>query len=70
MITIYDIYKRHESEIKEFKNNCKHEYDNGESAFKKYIDDNDCDGKRIPSYAEWEECLICGLQIECSAYNI
>ena len=63
IFTIYDLRKKHQKEINEFLDNCKHCYENGDSAFEKRIDDYDVEGWHEATYHEWGECQICGLQI-------
>lgn len=69
MFTIYDLYRKHEQEIEEFKKNCKHKYDDETSAIEKFIDDTDikdAEGNiyHYATYEEWEECHICGEQFK------
>lgn len=74
MLTINDLYERETKEIQEIEekynnlkielqNNCTHRYKNGESALKYYIDDDDLDGWREPTFDEYNICEICGLYI-------
>jgi hypothetical protein len=66
MFTIYDLYEKQRKEVEDFKNNCKHKYEDGTSALKRYIDDEDVEDDKgniyhEATYEEWEECRICGM---------
>jgi hypothetical protein len=63
-IEIKAIEEKYHNMLVELQNNCKHTYENGESALEYYCDEDDCNGWREPTYDEWNICKICGLTIE------
>jgi hypothetical protein len=69
MKTIYDLRREHESIEQEFIKNCKHQYEDGSSAIKQYIDDEDYEDEEgnvfyCATGDEWKQCEICRTQWE------
>jgi hypothetical protein len=53
---IEEVNKKYDLVIEELQSNCNH------TDMEEYCDDDDCDGWREPTYAEWKVCKLCGYQ--------